>query len=217
MLSKSAECVLGAAMVSALLLLQPAPLRAEMIDRILAVVGGGLILQSDAIAATRLRLVDVPEMPDRIQGALDRLIERRLMLVEVDRYGPPEPAPADVDAGVATLVGRIASGDTLEAIFRATGYSNEQLRIYVRDDLRIRAYLQQRFGNALAPTEDEIVQYYRTHQSAFTSGGAVRPFADVRDAARDALIAERRTALLRDWIAGLRRRADVNVLYLPVR
>jgi hypothetical protein len=199
------------------LVLQPARLRADMIDRILAVVSGGLILQSDAIAATRLRLVEVPEMPDKIQGALDRLIERRLILVEVDRYGPPEPAPAEIDAGVAALVARIGAGDTLEDIFRATGYSSEQLRIHVRDDLRIRTYLQQRFGNALAPTEDEIVQYYRTHESAFTAGGVVRPFAEARDAARDALVAERRTALLRDWVTGLRRRADVNVLYLPVR
>ena len=217
MLSRMVARALAAAMALVLLLLSPAQLRAEIIDRVLAVVSGALILQSDAIAATRLKLVDVPETPDRIQGALDRLIERRLILLEVDRYGPPEPTPADIDAGLASLVAWIGSGDTLEAIFRATGYSNEQLRIYVRDDLRIRTYLQQRFGNALAPTEEEIVQYYRTHEGTFTAGGSLRPFAEVREAARDALAAERRTALLRDWVAGLRRRADIIDLYLVGR
>ena len=205
------------AAIAAVIGLLAVPLRAETIDRILAVVSGGLILQSDAIAVTRLGLVSVPDMPDKIQGALDQLIERRLMLVEVDRYGPPDPSPADIDAGVAAAVNRIASGDSLEAIFRATGYSHEQLRLYVRDDLRIRAYLQQRFGASLAPTEDEIVQYYRAHESAFTAGGTLRPLAQVRDAVRDALVAERRATLLRDWLAGLRRRADVNVLYIPMR
>jgi|SRR5215203_1045796 len=193
------------------------PLRAQMIDRILAVVSGGLILQSDAIAATRLRLVNVPDVPDRIQGALEQLIERRLILVEVDRYGPPEPPAAEIESGVAAVIGRVAAGDTVEAIFRATGYSNEQLRLYVRDDLRIRTYLQQRFGASLVPSEEEVAQYYRTHESAFTAAGVVRPYLEVRDAAREALVAERRANLLRDWIAGLRRRADVNVLYISIR
>ena len=66
--------------------------RAEILDRILATVGGTLILQSDAMGAVRLGFLQVPTgHPDPLQFALDRLIERRLMLLEVDRYGPPEP------------------------------------------------------------------------------------------------------------------------------
>ncbi len=151
------------------------PTQAEVIDRVLAVVSGGLVLQSDAVAAIRLGLVEVPSPGDRMQVALDRLIERRLMLLEVDRYGPPEPSQADIDAGLAAMGRRIASVDTLDAILAQTGLTAEQLRVFVRDDLRIRAYLQQRFGGS--------------------------PEA----------------ALVRDWVTGLRRRADVTVLYLPVR
>ena len=36
------------------------PLRAEIIDRILAVVGGEPIMQSDAIAALRFGIIEVP-------------------------------------------------------------------------------------------------------------------------------------------------------------
>jgi hypothetical protein len=199
------------------MLLLVATVEAQVIDRILAVVSGGLILQSDAVAARRLHLVEIPATPDPLQGALDQLIERRLMLVEVDRYGPPEPSPADIDTGVQTILGRIAGGDSAEAIFRETGYSPEQLRLFVRDDLRIQSYLQQRFGAAQGPTDDDIAEYYRAHASSFTAGGVLRPFAEVRDAARAALVAERRATLLRNWLAGLRRRADVNVLYIPIR
>src|SRR5215210_117371 len=119
------ECRAAAAMV---VLLLGMPARAQIIDRILAVVSGALILQSDAVAAQRLHLVEIPEVPDKVQGALDRLIERRLMLLEVDRYGPPEPSPADIDASVAAVLGKLGPGDTVEAIFRETGYSQEQVR-----------------------------------------------------------------------------------------
>ena len=194
---------------------QPQPPQSNVIDRILAVVSGGLILQSDVNAALKLGLVEVPAEGDRIQGTLDRLIERRLMLIEVDRYGPPEPSRADVDAAMGEIDKRIASGVQLDAILRESGFTVDQMRLYVRDDLRIRAYLQQRFGSALTAGEEDILAYYRTHSLAFTRAGVVRPFSEVREEARQGLIAERRDALVRSWLASLRRRTEVNVLYLP--
>ncbi len=191
--------------------------QSNVIDRILAVVSGGLILQSDVTAALKLALVAVPAEGDRIQGALDRLIERRLMLIEVDRYGPPEPTGAEVDAAVGEIDKRIGSGATLDAILRETGFTVDQLRIYVRDDLRIRAYLQQRFGSALMAGDEDILAYYRTHSRDFTREGVVRPFAEVREEARQGLLAERRAGLIREWLASLRRRTEVSVLYFPGR
>ena len=189
----------------------------NVIDRILAVVSGGLILQSDVTAAMRLGLVTVPAEGDRVQGVLDRLIERRLMLVEVDRYGPPEPSRAEVDAALEELDKRIASGAQLDAILRESGFTVDQLRIYVRDDLRIRAYLQQRFGTALTAAEEDMLAYYRTHTRDYTRDGVVRPFSEVKEEVRQSLLAERRAGLVREWLASLRRRTEVNVLYLPGR
>ena len=191
--------------------------RADVIDRILAVVSGGLILKSDAEAAIRLGLVTPPAGTDRLQGALDRLIERRLMLIEVDRYGPPEPTFADIDEAIRGVDARVGSGEKMDAILRESGLTVDQLRLWVRDDLRIRGYLQQRFGNQIAPSDDDILQYYKTHQADFTRGGTLRPFAEVREEVRQALIAERRALLTREWLSGLRRRTEVNVLYLPGR
>jgi parvulin-like peptidyl-prolyl isomerase len=191
-----------------------APLRAEVIDRILATVGGALILQSDAVAAARLGFVELPASGDRLQWTLDRLIERRLMLIEVDRYGPPEPDRALVDERMRLIDQRIGSGERLDAILRETGLSVDQLRLYVRDDLRIEAYVEQRFGSAFRPSDDDLVTYYRSHEAEFTRDGQLRPFAEVREQARVALVAERQAAAVRDWMAGLRRRTEVNVLYL---
>ena len=183
--------------------------RAQIIDRILAVVNGAIIMQSDVSVEIRLGLVPAAGAPDPASAALDSLIERQLMLSEVDRYAPPDPAEADVDRHVADI--RSRAGAEFDAILLQGGITVDQLRRDVRDTLRIEAYLQQRFG-ATQPTDDEILQYYRDHPNAFSQGGAVRPFEDVRDVARAALTEERRGATIRDWIAGLRRRATVSVL-----
>lgn len=192
--------------------------RAEILDRILATVGGTLILQSDAVAAVRLGFLQVPAgQPDPLQWALDRLVERRLMLLEVDRYGPPEPDRVEIDAQMAEIDQRFASGQQLDAILREVGLSVGQLRLHVRDELRLDAYLKQRFASTFQATEQEVVRYYQDHQADFTVGGRVLPFSDVREHARQAVIEQRRVAAIREWMAGLRRRTEVNVLYLPGR
>ena len=188
--------------------------RAEVIDRILATVGGALILQSDAVAAARFGFVELPAQGNPLQFTLDRLIERRLMLIEVDRYAPPEPPRGLLDERMQQLDQRIGSGERLDAILRETGFTLEQLRLYVRDDLRIEGYVQQRFGAAYRPSDEEVVNYYRSHEADFTRDGRLRPFDEVRDAVRAALLAERQTASVREWMASLRRRTEVNVLYL---
>jgi hypothetical protein len=182
---------------------------AEIIDRILAVVDGAIIMQSDVAAAVRLSMVPATSAADPIPAALDALIERRLILEEVDRYAPPDPADADIDRRVSEI--RTRTGARFDTVLLESGLSVEQLRRQVRDDLRIESYLQQRFG-AMQPSDDEIAQYYREHQAAFTRDGTVAPLDAVRERVRGALIADRRSATIRDWITGLRRRANVNVL-----
>jgi len=180
--------------------------RAEIIDRILAVVNGALIMQSDVTLAVRLGLATAS---DAVAVPLDALIERRLVLEEVDRYAPPEPAQAEVDRRLADV--RDRAGSAFDAILRDSGISVDQLRRQVRDDLRIDAYLLQRFGG-VQPSEDEVQQYYREHQPTFTRNGAVRPIDEVRDLVRAELIANQRAGMIKDWITGLRRRATINVL-----
>jgi hypothetical protein len=183
--------------------------RAEVIDRILAVVDGALITQSDAAAAIRLGLVRLPGDP--LPAVVDRLIERQLVLREVDRYAPPDPAEADVDRALDGIRTRPGSPSQFEAILQQTGIGLEQLRRLVRDDLRIESYLQQRFG-AIQPTEEEILQYYREHAAEFSQGGVLRPFEEAHDIVKAALVAARRAATIGEWVTDLRRRADVNVL-----
>jgi hypothetical protein len=191
--------------------------RAEIIDRILAVVDNNLIIMlSDVSAVRRLGVIAPSSQGDPIAATMERLIDRGLMLIEVERYSPPEPDQAAIDAGVAAVRSRFADQSQFERVLVETGMTPDQLRRYIRDDLRLETYLDQRFGAMLVPADSEIVQYYRDHPAEFTRNEVLLPFSDVAGSARAKLIAERRAALIREWLAGLRRRAEVNVLYVPV-
>jgi hypothetical protein len=193
-----------------------APARAEIIDRLLAVVGGEIILLSDATAAVRFGLIDVRSIADEngLRAALNALVDRQLQLFEVNRYLPPEPPASAVDARVDA-----ARSSLGEAGFRAalaeTGMTEAQVRSRLRDNLRIESYRAQRFGAALQPTEEDLARYYRANEALFTKDGVLQPFDQVREAVREHLVRERSSALIAEWLDTLRRRTETQILLPP--
>ena len=187
---------------------------AKIIDRILAVVEAQPITLSDVRGVTRLGLESPEPAGDPIRSVLDALIDRQLMLVEVDRYAPPEPSPAVIDARLNQIRARLPDALAFETTLHQVGMTVEHLRRYLRDSLRIESYIQQRFTAAIQPSDDEIAAYYRLNAEAFTRDGKLAPYAEVRSEARGRLIEQRRTVLVREWLAGLRRRAEIVDLYL---
>jgi hypothetical protein len=95
----------------------------EVIDRVLAVVAGDLIMQSDVRAARELGLVNA-----------------------VERYAPPEPAPDAIDRAFRAVRARFGSDAAFSSAFARVGFDEKQLRAILRQNLRIRAYLDQRFA-----------------------------------------------------------------------
>ena len=112
-----------------------------------------------------------------MQAALNALIERQLQLIEVNRYVPPEPSEADIDARLARCGRASTSQAAFESALKEMGVTPAQLRARVRDDLRIESYLRQRFGASYQPGEDEVARYYRAHESDFVRNGVLRPYA----------------------------------------
>jgi hypothetical protein len=198
-----------------LLLVQSLP-SAEVLDRVLAVAAGEIILLSDVTAARDLGLVPVEAGGDPIGAVLSKLIERKLILAEVDRYAPPEPGAEAVDREMATVRARLAARQAFEAALANSGIDENHLRQTLREDLRIRAYEDQRF-TVPPPTDEEIGLYYREHSASFTRDGRLLGFEEARSEIARTLSDDRRKALTADWVAGLRRRADVISLYLPGR
>lgn len=186
---------------------------AQIIDRVLAVAAGAPITLSDVTAAIRFGFVpDAAPGEARVNAALDALIEQQLQLVEVNRYAPPEPSEAEIEARLAEVRARFASQAAMDDAMKETGVTTVQLRARVRDNVRLETYLQQRFGGSYQPGDEEVARYYRSHESEFERDGVLRPYEEMRDEARKRLIEARSATLVREWTAGLRRRADVTIL-----
>jgi len=151
--------------------------RAETIERVLAVVAGQLITLSDVTAAIDLGLQSPDGAADPVRAVLTKLIDRELVLAEVDRYAPTEPTADAVDREVARVRQRFAAPDAFDAALARSGIDEKHLRETLRQDLRMRAYLDQRFSAA----------------------------------------ADRRSRLVDEWMAGLRRRGDVIDVYVAGR
>jgi hypothetical protein len=143
----------------------------EIIDRALAIVAGDVIMLSDVTAAREFGFVKPEGGDDPIRQVLSALIDRALVLAEVERYAPPEPDAGAIDRGLDEIKRGFASSGAFEAALARAGLAEAHIRERLRQDLRIQAYFDERFA------------------------------------------ASGRERLVRDWIAGLRRRADIIQLY----
>jgi hypothetical protein len=189
---------------------QPRP--AELIERTMAIVDTLVITITDVQTAVALGLVEVsPEAGDPVAAATDRLVDRALMLREVERYAPAEPAEARVEQALAEARVRAAARGGIEHVMAAGGFSESRLRSWLRDDLRIASYLSQRFAAAVTPTAEEVARAYARQRNEFDRRQI--PAADAAAILEAQLSSERRAALIADWIADLRRRTRIVELW----
>jgi hypothetical protein len=185
--------------------------RADIVDRVVAVVDGHLITMSDVRTVNALHLLDPSSPASPVETGHDpiveHLIDRILVLEEVERYAPAPPDDKAIDARLGAIGESNGSAATVEQRLHELGISSAWLRQWATDSLRIRAYVDQRFGNVVQPTDEELEAYLREHQKDFAGKDAND--AAVQSTARTAVVAERRRAVLTEWITGLRRRADI--------
>ena len=181
----------------------------ELVDRTLALVGGQPITLSDARAALALGLIDA-DPPARIQDATTRLIQRELILREVQRYAPGAPSESVVDTRLEQVRKRFADAAAMQRVLDANAFSEARLRAWLRDDLRTESYLAQRFASASTPTDADIAAAYARSKAEFDKTNT--SFEQAAPIVRDRLIEARRRELIVDWVADLRRRTEVVII-----
>ena len=184
----------------------------QLLDRVVARVNGEVVTLTDVKAAVALGVVEVPADAGESE-AVELLIIRQLVLAEVARFAPPEPPVADVARETAALIARL--GSRLAAVMASTGIDEVRIRDMARENLRIQAYLDQRFGTTAQLTEEEVAQYYRIHPDEFTRDGTLMPFVQTEPLARERAGAERRAAVVAQWTGDLRARGEVAIM-LPI-
>jgi hypothetical protein len=193
------------------LVLAGAAVRTELVDRVLATVGERVLTLSDVRMVQRFGLVDPATAAASDRAVVDRLIERFLVLEEVERFAPAEPDAASVQRRVDVVRGRFSSEEEFAAALRLAGIEASVIRQWARNDLRIEQYLQQRFAGAVEPTSDDIETYLRQHRVALEREAGAADAAALERLVRQRVTEERRTAMVAEWIDGLRSRARISV------
>jgi hypothetical protein len=190
----------------AALAIAAAVLQPVLLDRTLALVGGQPITLSDARAAIALGLVE--PAGGSIADVTARLVDRELILREVQRYAPPTPEASAVEARLDDIRRKV--GAPIDAVLESHGFTSARLRAWVRDDLRTQAYLAQRFASASLPGDAEVAAAYGRQRAEFDKMGLT--FEQAAPIVRDRLVEARRRELVVDWLADLRRRTDVVIV-----
>lgn len=181
----------------------------EVLDRTLAIVGGQPITLSDARAALALGLVEPAGAGDP-EAVTMALVDRELILREVQRYAPAAPGESAVDARLDGIRSRFTEAGAFAKVLELHGFTEVRLRAWVRNDLRTQAYLAQRFASASAPSDPEVAAAYAKSKADFDRTNT--SFEQAVPLIREGLIASRRRELIADWVSDLRRRTDVVIL-----
>ena len=127
----------------------------QLLDRIVARIGADVITMTDVQAAMAFDVV----AGEDFDLAAEQMIQRHLLLTEVQRFAPPDPLPEEIDAEVTAM--RTRAGDDLAQVMQSTGVTDERIREIARDTLRIQGYINQRFGPAAQRRPNEVEQWIR--------------------------------------------------------
>jgi hypothetical protein len=197
----------------------PAPLPgAVVLDRIAAVVGDDLILESEL-----RKLAGVGYLP-REAGESDAAYRDRVLSVRVvevlrDRQlrktGGIEPKREEVEARVAALEARVAKerGETLDAILARAGATRDDLSLFVKRGMALESFVRERLSPGIKTTEAELRAYYDGpfREEARAKGlASLPPYEDVSEQIRELVRERKLNAEIERWTEQLR--AETRVL-----
>jgi len=118
------------------------------IDKLLERVNNTPIMASDVRQVRLLKLAPAVEGDAAIQVEIENRI---LLLVEATRSGVAEPAADQITAKRQMWRAQFPADANMGALLARAGMTEKGLDAWFRDDLRIGAYFDQRFG----PVQDE--------------------------------------------------------------
>jgi peptidyl-prolyl cis-trans isomerase SurA len=183
--------------------------RAELVDRIVAIIDRDVVTLSEAeqaraIAASRtdgkVELVD----------AVERLIESRLVEREVERFSS-EPVPRElVDQAFGEVRARFETEADFHAMLAANGLSEEELRSQLQRQLEVSRYLERRFRALVFVSDEEVEAYYRDELERKVGNAPLPELSQVSDSIRRVLEERGFNARVDQWIEELKSRAVIR-------
>lgn len=126
-----------------------APAAQGVIDEVLLRFGSEIVTRLDVRQARMLKLVEPASDVDQVW--VDALANRRLMLADLRRNAPPEPTTDAIESKFRDWTSKVVPpGGPLADVLARAGMSEAGVRGWMRDDLRIQTYINDRFGGRQA-------------------------------------------------------------------
>ncbi len=195
-----------------------------VMDRLVAVVNGDVILESDIDEERRFEEVQ----PYRAAATytreriIERLIDRRLILQQA-ALEPEEAVPAkDLDAQIVTLRKDIPAckqyhcetDDGWKKYLGDHGFTEEEFRARWKLRMQLLKFIEVRFRNGIRITDAEIKAYYeKTMLPEYVKRNVTPPKLDtIQKRIEEVLLQQEVGALLQDWLKSLRAQGSVRIL-----
>ena len=194
-----------------------ASLNATIIDRIAIVVRDGIIKDSDI--DRDIRVVDFLNQEKLTfdeaarRTAANRLIDQALIQREIDVGEYRTATEADAEHLLEqTQKERYHSPAVFARALEKYGLTREQLKGYLRWQLTVLRFIDERFRPAVLVTDEEVAQYYRDHASEFrnASTGQTRTLDEARQDIRNTLTEQRVNKQFETWLDARRKSANIQ-------
>jgi len=196
-----------------------------VLDRVVAVVNGTPILESDLDEEQRFERIqpytgggDFPR-----EKALQRIINRSLVFEEARRQQEAiEVSDEELDKQLATLRNDIPACRQFhcetdagwQKYLSENGFTVAEFRDRWRQRMEVLRFIQMRFQSGVHITDDQIREYYeKTMLPEYHRQNATPPKLEaVSQRIEEVLLQQQVTNLLRDWLASLRAQGTVRII-----
>lgn len=206
------ECLLAANSASA----------QEVTDRTIATVSNGdrveLITLSDLVWQLALQPGTplVAPTSQKLNQALQLVIDQRLILQEAERLPGIAPSEAEITQGLKNLAAQFPTQTELQDRATRVGLSSDQLREIVRQRVEIEKYLDFRFRSFTIVSPDELKDYYAqvwAPRFRRQKAGQIVPTVDEARAAIEKELTESKVeSQIDEFLEGARNRAEITIL-----
>jgi peptidyl-prolyl cis-trans isomerase SurA len=195
-----------------------------VLDRLVAVVNGDMILESDVDEERRFEEVQPYRAAADSTRAriIERLVDRALILQQAELQ--PEDAVTDkeLDAQLATLRKDIPACkqyhcETEEGWKRFLGdhgFTEEEFNARWRQRMVLLKFIEVRFRNGVSVKDEEIQAYYEKTMLPEYAKRKVTPppLETIKKRIEEVLLQQQVSALLQDWLKSLRAQGSVRIM-----
>lgn len=196
-----------------------------VMDRVVAVVNGDLILQSDLDEEARMAAFQPLDdrTPATQEKLIERLIDRALILQQIRQQPQVAINVAQLDTELTALRKNIpqcvayncATDAGWEKFVEAQGFTLVELHDRWRQRMQVLRFVEERFRMGIRISQPEIDAYYAKLIPAYRAEKVTPPAEDtIADRIQEILLQQQVDKLLDDWLTSLRAEGSVKIVKL---